>query len=187
MYSFRNFNNLDDHEKKQVLSLRNEPHIRKWMFDSQAISWDQHLHFLTQLKDDKSKMYFFVKRNDCFIGVYSLTEIKNNSGQGGFYISTEAAYRKLVVEFIFYSIKYIFESTNIEKIYGLEDINNRNVFTINRLFGFYDKHKDSIRIINGINYRYGEIVNTDFKSTSKSTKVNALIKYSKSIIYKLNE
>jgi UDP-4-amino-4,6-dideoxy-N-acetyl-beta-L-altrosamine N-acetyltransferase len=187
MYSFHNFNYLNDNEKKQVLDLRNELYIRKWMFDSQAISWDQHINFFKQLKSDETKMYFFVKRNDFFIGVYSITDIKNYSGQGGFYISLEAANKKLAVEFIFHSIKYIFEYTNIEKIYGLEDVNNKNAFTINRLFGFYDRHKDSIREINGLNYRYGELVNTDFNGIAESPKVDALIKYSQSIIYKFNE
>ena len=183
MYTFHNFNNINNTQKKQVLNLRNKPHIREWMFDSQVISWDQHIDFCKDLKSDQTKMYFFVMRNDCFIGVYSITEIENYVGQGGFYISAEAAHKKLAVEFIFHSIKYIFEFTNIKTIYGLEDINNKNVFTINRLFGFYDRYKDSIREVKGVSYRYGELMNINFNSISRSAKVDALMKYSKTIIY----
>ena len=95
---------------------------------------------------------------------------------------SEAVNKKLAVEFIFYSIQYIFESTHIEKIYGLEDTNNKNAFTINQLFGFYDKQQNHIREINGLNYRYGELTNYDFESVAKNPKVDFLIKYSKTII-----
>ena len=94
----------------------------------------------------------------------------------------KAVNKKLAVEFIFYSIQYIFKSTSIEKIYGLEDINNKNAFTINQLFGFYDKQQNYIKEINGLNYRYGELTNYDFKSVAKNPKVDFLIKYSKTII-----
>ena len=182
MYSFSNFNKIDNSEKKQVFNLRNDPYVRKWSYDTRAISWKEHLFFFKELKSDKTKMYFFVKRNNLFIGVYSIRNIKNHTGQGGFYISPEAVNKKLAVEFIFYSIQYIFESTHIEKIYGLEDTNNKNAFTINQLFGFYDKQQNHIREINGLNYRYGELTNYDFKSVAKNPKVDFLIKYSKTII-----
>lgn len=183
MYKFKNFNATNDFEKKQVYELRNNIEIRKWMFNSELISWNEHIKFLEKLKKDKSKQYFYVERNGLFIGVYSITNIQNLIGQGGFYISIDAVKKKLAVEFIYNSIQFIFKFTNIHKIYGLEDLNNKNVFTINRLFGFYDKHKDSIKEIGGVQYRYGEISKDDFNLTSNNSKLNALIKYSKSIIY----
>ena len=183
MYTFSNFNKINDFEKKQIFELRNKSSIRKWMFNSELISWDQHNNFFEKLKNDRTRQYFYVERNHLFIGVYSITNIKNSAGQGGFYISTEAVNKKLAVEFIFYSIKYIFQFTDIKKIYGLEDLRNKNVFTINRLFGFYDNHKDSIKEINGLQYRFGEISSDDFNIALSSSKLNTLIQYSKSIIY----
>jgi UDP-4-amino-4,6-dideoxy-N-acetyl-beta-L-altrosamine N-acetyltransferase len=183
MYTFINFNKINDFEKMQVFVLRNNASVRKWMFNSENISWNQHNKFFEKLVNDKTKQYFYVERNNLFIGVYSIINIKNSSGQGGFYISTEAVKKKLAVEFIFYSIKYIFENTNIKKIYGLEDINNRNVFTINRLFGFYNNYEDSTKEINGLLYRFGEISSEDFNITAGSSKLQVLIQFSKSIKY----
>ena len=109
MYTFINFNKINDFEKMQVFVLRNNASVRKWMFNSENISWNQHNKFFEKLVNDKTKQYFYVERNNLFIGVYSIINIKNSSGQGGFYISSEAVKKKLAVEFIFYSIKYIFQ------------------------------------------------------------------------------
>lgn len=54
----KNFIDLTDEEKKEVLKWRNHPEIRKWMYDKREISLQNHLTFIENLKNDKSKFYF---------------------------------------------------------------------------------------------------------------------------------
>lgn len=178
LYTFHNFTDLDPTQKQEIFDLRNHEFVRKWMFNDSPISWTEHLRFIDDLKGDNSKIYYFVKRKTKFIGVYSLVNIKEKSGQGGFYLTLGGRKKKLAVEFLFYTIKFIFNNTDIEKIYGSEDVLNKNAFSLNRLFGFYAKNKDNIIEKFGSKYRYGEVEKDDFFKTIQSKRIQGLIEFS---------
>jgi len=184
MYSFKNFITLDSNEIKNVFNLRNQPFIREWMFNKKVITWEEHITFLDYLKNDTSKNYLYVLRNNEFIGVYSVNKIKNFSGQAGFYISMEARKQKLAFEFLYFCLEYIFQSTSIAKLYGLEAINNKNAFTLNKLFGFYADVDHHLQKNDGEDFRYGELTHNQFKEAVSSNKIRTMLKFSASINYK---
>ena len=177
-YTFENFISISYSEHEDILKLRNDKSVRNWMFDKSKISINNHIDFISNLKTDKTKLYLMVKRNNEFIGVYSLVGISNFSGQGGFYISETAKKKKLAVEFLFYCFEFVFNHTEINMIYGSEAIDNKNAFSLNRLFGFYDIVGRKIVYKNEYEYRYGELHEEDYKKIRLSSKLNKLIKYS---------
>jgi RimJ/RimL family protein N-acetyltransferase len=181
-YSFENFISLSSDDHKDILKLRNQEIVRKWMFDKSKISKDQHNDFIAKLNKDETKLYLMVKRNNKFIGVYSLVNILNSSGQGGFYISDYARKKKLAVEFLFYCFEFIFSHTGINMIYGSEALENKNAFSLNRFFGFYDVIGEQIIYKDENMYRYGELYKNDFKKIRSSPKINDLLEYSAKII-----
>ena len=70
-----NFINASLEEKKMILEWRNNPNIRKWMYNQKEISLDSHLSFIELLKTLKDKIYFLVKMDKEYIGVIYFNNI----------------------------------------------------------------------------------------------------------------
>lgn len=135
-YSFVNFFDLDIKEKEMVLEWRNHLEIRKWMYYKDIVAIENHLQFIDRLKEDKTKLYYLVKRNNISIGVFSLVGIVDNIGEWGYYIAPSFHHKNLGVEFYYFVLKYIFESLNFSKIIGFTLIENKPANSFNDLFGF---------------------------------------------------
>ncbi|MGE4399592.1 MAG: UDP-4-amino-4,6-dideoxy-N-acetyl-beta-L-altrosamine N-acetyltransferase [Campylobacterales bacterium] len=65
------FWSLDESERKELLSWRNNDSVRVRMFCKEPISWDEHIKFIETLKSDKTKSYWMVEG----VGVISLSKI----------------------------------------------------------------------------------------------------------------
>ena len=109
------------------------------MFDDKLIPLQEHLNFLKNLKNDDTKKFILVKRANLYIGVYSLVKIEDNNAQGGFYLFKEAREKNLVIDFLYQTIKYIFNEFTITNIYGYALKDNKAANRINKFFGFRDK------------------------------------------------
>lgn len=63
---FKDYCNMDEYQIREIWSARNEDEVRCWMENSDSISWEDHLKFLSFLSHTSRKIYF---------GVYSLGEL----------------------------------------------------------------------------------------------------------------
>ena len=72
MYENINFIDLNEKQIRLVLSWRNNPVIKKWMFTKDDISFEAHLDFIESLKTNNQKDYFLVKQKDEYLGVIDL-------------------------------------------------------------------------------------------------------------------
>ncbi|NOX15371.1 MAG: UDP-4-amino-4,6-dideoxy-N-acetyl-beta-L-altrosamine N-acetyltransferase [Epsilonproteobacteria bacterium] len=93
MIILQNFTDLNENQKQNILTWRNDKEIKKWMFNSDVISLEEHLNFINLLKNDKEKQYFLVtdfynedigviyfkdiSTSSCTIGLYAKTNLKN--------------------------------------------------------------------------------------------------------------
>lgn len=80
----KNFTDLNDFEKEFILRHRNDPSIAKFM-KTNYISYEEHLNFIQNLKNDCTKRYFLVYKNDQAIGVIDFINITINSCEFGLY------------------------------------------------------------------------------------------------------
>ena len=62
------FRDLNEQETRNVLTWRNDPKVRKWMYRDTPISMDEHLNFLDFLKLAQDKRYFLVRTDNAEIG-----------------------------------------------------------------------------------------------------------------------
>ncbi len=74
--SLVNFVNLNEDEKLEVLKWRNDERVRTWMFYDKLIRTEDHLAFISNLKDEK-KNFYWVVRNETneSAGVISINKI----------------------------------------------------------------------------------------------------------------
>ena len=135
-YIFKDFANLGKDEIRMVWKWRNHNSIRKWMFHNDEFDFKHHMCFIKSLKTNLEKKYWLVIRNGDAFGVISIVDIKKNSGEWGYYIRPEFQGRNMSIEFIYYSLKYIFEEVGIKNLYGYTLAKNKSAISLNRLFGF---------------------------------------------------
>ncbi|UPT70017.1 MAG: UDP-4-amino-4,6-dideoxy-N-acetyl-beta-L-altrosamine N-acetyltransferase [Flavobacterium sp. JAD_PAG50586_2] len=136
MYTFTNFIDLPIEDKKIVLEWRNDENIRKWMYNTDVVLLENHLQFIERLKDDKSKLYFLVRRKNVPVGVVSLIDIKDTVGDWGYYIAPSLHDKNLGVEFYYYALLYFYRSLKFSKIIGYVLKDNKSANSFSDLFGF---------------------------------------------------
>lgn len=73
-----------------ILNWRNNPNIKKWMYNNNDISKEEHYYFIDNLKSDTTKLYFLLKKENVNIGVIDFYELDKEDIYYGFYGNPEA-------------------------------------------------------------------------------------------------
>lgn len=136
MYTFTNFFDLTIEQKVMILDWRNSEVIRKWMYNTNFVEKDNHLSFIERLENDKTKFYFLVKRNEIPVGVISILDIKDYSGDWGYYIAPDFHNQNLGVEFYYFSLLHFYNKLNFKKVFGYVLKENKSANSFSDLFGF---------------------------------------------------
>ncbi len=135
-YSFKSFTELTEQESDEVLQGRNDEQVRRWMTSDRLVTPDEHRQFLGLLKTSTTQIYLRVERASRFVGVYSLTDLRDRSAVGGFWITAHARERLLSLGVVFQSIDYVFKNYPIRGIRGYQLLDNQPVAKLNALLGF---------------------------------------------------
>ena len=137
-----NFVDLTIEEKKMVLSWRNHPDIKRWMYTDSDISLENHLNFIDSLKDRKDKLYFLVKKDDEYIGVINFTDIKAESLEMGIYSKPSAkGLGSILLKTI---IEYAFDTLKIKRIFAEVFSENSRAYNLYKKYGFNEIGKNNI-------------------------------------------
>lgn len=129
-----NFTDLSLEQKKMILSWRNDERVKWFMYTNNDISLQNHLSFIQTLKNDASKRYFLVKKEDEFIGVIDFTNITKESLSMGLYANPALkGVGKFLLENI---ISYSFDELKIKKIYAEVFSQNKKAYNIYLKYGF---------------------------------------------------
>lgn len=135
----KNFTDLDDFEKKFILQHRNKEQIAKFMKNS-YIDFDEHLKFLSNLKNDSTKKYFLVYESNEAVGVIDFTNITSQTCDFGLY-----AIKKGVGDILINEIKkYAFNILKVQilKAYVFKDNTKALNLYIKHNFYIYDENDD---------------------------------------------
>jgi len=166
IYKLIPINNLDRETQLQVLNIRNEMDIRKWMFTENLININDHFEWIENFKKDQSQIYLIIiDENRQPIGSVNLKniDIKNRNAELGFYKAQNHYEKGLMTKSLSIVIDYSFNKLGLEKISSKAIEDNIKSINIHKklLFkeeGFLRSHiiKENNRI--GI-YIYGLLKN----------------------------
>ncbi|MCT7554904.1 GNAT family N-acetyltransferase [Aliarcobacter butzleri] len=132
---FKNFINLYEEEKIDILEIRNSKYVRENMSNDNIIEKNAHFNWIENLVNDKNSKYFTIffdnklqgsvyfninQQNECFWGIY-LDE------RSSAIISSLSAY-------IF--LEFLINTMSIEKIFSSVKKNNSQALNFNKNFGF---------------------------------------------------
>lgn len=124
---FKNLIRITDEEKRLVLEWRNSERIRTKMVNKNIISWEDHKHFIEQLKSRKDCIYYLIYIDKTPIGVSSFTDIDliSKSCSGGTYIG-DTNYLGYGIPILYYCYVYLFENMNFnEHVFNVLKVNKR--------------------------------------------------------------
>lgn len=135
-FRFYNFTELDEGVLQLVLSWRNHSSVRKWMYNRNIITLEEHLNFVKSLSSRNDKIYYLVERDGIYLGVFSLIDFDGNIGEWGYYLAPEFHHHGLGVEFYYSVLKFCFDTLGIKKMLGYALVDNKSANSLNFLFGF---------------------------------------------------
>ncbi|MEN8303503.1 MAG: UDP-4-amino-4,6-dideoxy-N-acetyl-beta-L-altrosamine N-acetyltransferase [Campylobacterota bacterium] len=156
--SLINFVDLSIEEKKMVLSWRNHPNVKQWMYNSADILIEDHLAYIETLKNCTDKLYFLVKQKNDYIGVIDFTNIDkvNKSSEFGLYANSEL---KGMGEVLLNSIcEYGFGNLNINTLIAEAFAKNKKANSLYKRFSFKETKK---KIVNNKEVICMELKNED--------------------------
>jgi UDP-4-amino-4,6-dideoxy-N-acetyl-beta-L-altrosamine N-acetyltransferase len=137
-----NFIDLSLEEKKLILSWRNHPNIRKWMYNQNIIELKDHLNFIESLKNSKDKKYFVVKKDDTYIGVIDFNNITKQSLVMGIYKNPNTYKSGNIL--LNTLIHYAFDILNVDTIFSEVFDENEKAKALYKKYNFQETGKKVI-------------------------------------------
>lgn len=114
---FREITSCTDDQIKKIRNLRNLENVRKFMYTDHIITEQEHLNYITKLKNDKKNLIFIIfSDTNQIIGLVSLNSIDkpHKKADWAFYTNPEIKNIGAVIEYYF--IEFFFNQLNFEKL-----------------------------------------------------------------------
>lgn len=139
-----NFTDLTYDQKMMVLTWRNHPETRKWMYTQEVIDENHHLAFLESLKMNHEKLYFLIKNDQHFFGVIDFYNFKDSECEFGLYSNPfdKTAGIGRILESI--AINYAFEILKVSKLKLEVFKDNTQVINLHKKYHFVEKYTKTI-------------------------------------------
>ena len=131
---FIHFSKLDKDLARQVLAWRNHPEIRKWMYNKDVISEEDHFQFLQQLPRQRHRFYWLIKEGDKDLGVIDLANCKGGESEWGFYLNPKYIGGGKALRLFHHALHFFFQKIHLKKVYGYVACENTNSLLLNELF-----------------------------------------------------
>lgn len=131
---FIHFSKLDKDLARQVLAWRNHPEIRKWMYNKDIISEEDHFQFLQQLPRQRHRYYWLVKEGDRDLGVIDLANCIGGESEWGFYLNPKYIGGGKALRLFHHALHFFFQKIHLNKVYGYVACENTNSLLLNELF-----------------------------------------------------
>lgn len=83
MYDIINYVDCTHEQNLEILNLRNQDDVRKWMVNPEIIPEENHFKFVESLKGNSNRLYFAIYRDGLLVGTYNLTKDENGIWERG--------------------------------------------------------------------------------------------------------
>lgn len=151
-YHFVNFIKLDEDTIEKVREWRNDPSVRRHMYNSNEISKEEHWNFIKSLPNKKDRSYWLVYLNNKPLGVINIVDInyEKRCGEIGYYLIPSEQDSGNGLDFLYIVYDFMFNSLGCENLYGRTEIHNTNALALNFYMG--QESPEGIVTISGVDY-----------------------------------
>ena len=127
-------------DAKNILTWRNRPEIRTWMYNSNIITWEEHIGWITKILKDNSRHLIIMESNAFPVAIISINLLNNDplSCEWGFYPTTysERGISRLT-EYV--ALKYMFEELKVQRVQCEVLSTNRGIINLHKKAGFQEE------------------------------------------------
>lgn len=143
-FFFRNYTELSEEEKLEVLRCRNAEEVRKWMCSTDEIEVENHLAYIERLKESDTNFYWAVyDSNGNFLGGISLVGMKDWSADSGIFLNPEFIGSGLGSKISIASMEFYFKQMGMKSIYSVVNAGNVQAILMNKRLGcIFGEEKD---------------------------------------------
>lgn len=120
----KNFVECDKKLLNEILLWRNHKDVRENSFNKNIINMEEHIKFIKSLKNDITKKYFIVLKDNEQIGVISFTNINQESAYAGYYKNPYIEKKGIGDILLNEAVSYAATVLNIKYVYMEAFINN---------------------------------------------------------------
>jgi UDP-4-amino-4,6-dideoxy-N-acetyl-beta-L-altrosamine N-acetyltransferase len=137
-YQYKNFVLLTKEEKEMVWSWRNHDNVRKWMYNSDLIPWENHLNFIISLEQRTDCVYWMVYKNNQPYGVVNITDVDYSKriGEVGLYRNPLIQDNGGGLDFYYNYYDFLFFSIGFEMLKAGMSPHNDIAILLNSFLGF---------------------------------------------------
>lgn len=180
---FIHFSQLDKTLTWEVLAWRNHPEIRRWMYNKNIISENDHLQFLRLLPQQRQRYYWLVRKGGKNWGVVDLSNYQNGESEWGFYINPAYMGSGKAIQLFHHALQFFFTKIRLRSVYAYVGCYNTNSLLLNELF---DMQQEAFvaRKQNGITHWYTKYAMTQQAYLEQG---NSLIEIKKRLLGKDTE
>ncbi len=155
---------ITENDLREILDWRNEPEVRKNMYTSHEISWEEHLNWYKKLLSDDSRICLKCIHDNSTLGIVNFIGLskENMNAFWGFYAKVDAP-RGAGVIIEYEALQYAFETLNLHKLNCEVIAFNKTVLNMHKKTGFVqegilrDFHFDREKYVDVI--RFGMLAN----------------------------
>ncbi len=142
---FINYIDLNDDELQLILTWRNHPDVRKWMYNTDEITLTEHIEFCKKLKLTNNKGYWLVQMGNESIGTVNINPFypEKNEGEWGFFLNPKHFKSDAVLMLFYYSIELFFSELKLDQLRGYVLKTNISSLILNDFFGMVEHVEDS--------------------------------------------
>lgn len=174
VYSFKNYVNLTEAESRQILEWRNDESIRRNMYNTGMISWENHQAFIKNLMERTDRFYWQVTEKDVVCGSVNLVNVNHETGQAelGYFMAPDQMGGGKGFYFVFSILEFVFEVLKLDSLYGATNEDNRSATLLDEYFGFI-KTGEKTLVIDGKPTLFAEhILTKEVFEKDKSEKLD---------------
>lgn len=149
-FKFVNYTMLTTEQLRVLLNGRNSPEVRKWMYNPEPISWEEHLNYVEFLKTRDDRIYWAIFYDNEIIGSECLNPYEPNTKVGvlGKFLFPEFQGKGLGGKFTYEFLDYVFSSGIANTIKAETKITNERNVKINKSIGFVEisRNKEYVQL-----------------------------------------
>lgn len=133
-----NFVNLNEKDLKMILEWRNDIRVRRWMFNNNKISLNDHLNFIESLKKRSDRAQFLIKKKDKSLGTVNIYDIDSENKRciGGYYCNPSFINTGVGILLAYLVLLLSFDVLKLHISRGTIIEGNQDSLKLNKLFGY---------------------------------------------------
>ena len=139
-----NFTTLSESQKKMILTWRNHPNVKAYMYNDKEITEAEHFGFIETLKNREDRCYFLVQENKSDLGVIDFSAISKESAIMGLYANPTLTQKGIGSRLMEAIVTYAFETLKIQTLKAEVFAENQRAKALYEKFGFCEKERKSV-------------------------------------------